>query len=95
MTEDPPKYSILGLGDIVIPGVFVSLCLRFDFMKNVSMESIKIMANKEKNGERHLFVNYLVKIANISNKYYFITVLIGYVLAILTTVLIMILFDHG
>lgn len=24
--------SLLGLGDIVIPGVFISLCLRFDFL---------------------------------------------------------------
>ncbi|KAH8738672.1 shanti/Ykl100cp/Minor histocompatibility antigen H13-like [Cryptosporidium ryanae] len=27
---DPWKQSILGLGDIVIPGLFISLCLRFD-----------------------------------------------------------------
>ena len=30
---EKPQYSILGLGDIVIPGIFVSLCLRFDFLK--------------------------------------------------------------
>jgi minor histocompatibility antigen H13 len=29
----PPQYSILGLGDIVIPGIFMSLCLRFDVLK--------------------------------------------------------------
>ena len=28
--EDPPLFSMLGLGDIVIPGVFVSLCLKYD-----------------------------------------------------------------
>lgn len=28
---EKPKFSILGLGDIVLPGVFVSLCLRYDF----------------------------------------------------------------
>ena len=27
---DPWKQSILGLGDIVIPGVLVAMCLRFD-----------------------------------------------------------------
>ena len=30
-----PQFSILGLGDIVIPGIFVSLCLRFDFLKQI------------------------------------------------------------
>jgi len=30
------KYAILGLGDIVIPGVFVSLCLRYDFLKHIN-----------------------------------------------------------
>jgi len=30
--EDPsPKFSMLGLGDIVIPGIFVALCLKYDF----------------------------------------------------------------
>lgn len=28
--EDPAKFSMLGLGDIVIPGVFVALCLKYD-----------------------------------------------------------------
>jgi minor histocompatibility antigen H13 len=28
--EVPAKFSMLGLGDIVIPGVFVSLCLKYD-----------------------------------------------------------------
>jgi minor histocompatibility antigen H13 len=27
---EPYKYGILGLGDIVIPGIFMALCLRFD-----------------------------------------------------------------
>merc|ERR1712167_136599 len=27
---DPKKMSMLGLGDIVIPGIFVALCLRYD-----------------------------------------------------------------
>jgi minor histocompatibility antigen H13 len=34
-SADPPQYSILGLGDIVIPGIFVSLCLRYDFLKSL------------------------------------------------------------
>ena len=36
LTAVPPQYSILGLGDIVIPGIFMSLCLRFDFLKTIN-----------------------------------------------------------
>lgn len=28
------KYALLGLGDIVIPGIFIALLLRFDFSLN-------------------------------------------------------------
>lgn len=31
--DKDPKFSMLGLGDIVIPGVFVALCLKFDVDK--------------------------------------------------------------
>jgi minor histocompatibility antigen H13 len=30
LSLDPPKFSMLGLGDIVIPGIFIALCLHFD-----------------------------------------------------------------
>ena len=29
----PPQLAMLGLGDIVIPGVFVALCLQYDYMR--------------------------------------------------------------
>lgn len=32
--EDKGKFSLLGLGDIVMPGVFIALLLRFDAVKN-------------------------------------------------------------
>jgi minor histocompatibility antigen H13 len=41
LTVDPPKHNILGLGDIVLPGVFVSLCLRFDFLKTLDIDKLK------------------------------------------------------
>ena len=30
---DEVKTSLLGLGDIVIPGIFIALCLRYDINK--------------------------------------------------------------
>ena len=50
LTADPPQYSILGLGDIVIPGIFLSLCLRFDFLKTLKIESVCHLAEQEKKG---------------------------------------------
>lgn len=32
-SETPAKSSMIGLGDIVIPGLFISLCLKFDIDK--------------------------------------------------------------
>lgn len=37
------KYSMLGLGDMIIPGAFVSLCLKFDIdraIKNLKVQSV-------------------------------------------------------
>ena len=50
MTTVPPQYSILGLGDIVIPGIFVSLCLRFDFLKSLDMRKYGSLVEAEKKG---------------------------------------------
>lgn len=35
------KYSMLGLGDIVLPGIFVSLCLKIDIDKAIKGEGKK------------------------------------------------------
>ena len=36
------KYSMLGLGDIVVPGIFVALCLKFDIDKCISQKLTKV-----------------------------------------------------
>ena len=41
--SSPPKFSMLGLGDIVIPGIFVALCLKFDVDSQI--KKIKSMAD--------------------------------------------------
>ena len=97
LTADPPKYSILGLGDIVIPGIFVSLCLRFDFLKSLNKEHLSNILEKEKKGEMasNATMQYLLQKAKIAPKHYFIACLVGYLVAIVTTVVIMIIFEHG
>ena len=39
-STEPPQYSLLGLGDIVIPGVFIALCLRYDIIKSLNARKI-------------------------------------------------------
>jgi len=34
LMDVPLKFSMLGLGDIVIPGIFVAMLLRFDYLQN-------------------------------------------------------------
>ena len=45
--EEGPQYSMLGLGDIVIPGIFVSLCLRFDFLKSLDYKKLYVFEDKK------------------------------------------------
>ena len=36
----PPAFALLGLGDIVLPGIFIGLCLRYDILKSLNMNQI-------------------------------------------------------
>jgi minor histocompatibility antigen H13 len=33
-------FSMIGIGDIIIPGLLVSLCLRIDFIRNLIIVSL-------------------------------------------------------
>jgi len=90
-----PQFSLLGLGDIVIPGIFVSLCLRFDFLKSLNKKHLEALIRKEGEGEDVSTMRYLAKQALECSKSYFFAVNIGYLLAIICTVVVMLIFDHG
>lgn len=95
-SQDPPQYSILGLGDIVIPGIFVSLCLRFDFLKTVNAEKLSDLIERESKGDSKAdTMKYLVQKALESPKTYFKAVNVGYLLAMVCTIVVMLIFDHG
>jgi len=83
---------MLGLGDIVIPGIFVSLCLRFDFLKTLDYRQL-YKSEGTPNADKAETV--LCEKARNASKSYFIAVLIGYLIAIVATVVVMIVFDHG
>jgi minor histocompatibility antigen H13 len=96
-STSPPQYSILGLGDIVIPGIFMSLCLRFDVLKTLNIDRMNNMIEAEKKGKEDdgTFIRYVVKQGNEAPKHYFLSVIIGYLIAIIATVVIMFIFNHG
>jgi minor histocompatibility antigen H13 len=60
-SAEKPQYSILGLGDIVIPGIFVSLCLRFDFIKSLNSKYLAGQLKKLEKGEDADVMKYLYK----------------------------------
>ena len=73
------------------------MCLRFDVLKNMTLHSLAYLAEKETKGAGQVnsFIRYVVDNANKASKDYFIASLIGYFIAIITTVVIMFIFDHG
>lgn len=88
----PPEFSLLGLGDIVLPGVFISMCLRYDILKSIS---VRHMTTFKDEGKAEEVFDLMKKAVYQSNKTYFYGSIIGYMLAIVATVVVMIVFDHG
>jgi minor histocompatibility antigen H13 len=73
---EPYKQGILGLGDIVVPGIFVGLCLRFDdYLNRKSKKQPMYRPN----------INTLESFP----KPYFTTVMVGYVLGLVATAVAM------
>ena len=83
VVSEPGDMSLLGLGDIVIPGIFIALCLRYDFITKFNKKT------KDRSFEN---VN---KIFNSISKPYFWSCIFGYVLGLVTTILIMLIFKRG
>ena len=91
-SASPPKFTLLGLGDIVIPGIFIAMCLRFDILKSLNAAQVNRLVDK---GNPDQVLSMLKKAAYNAPKTYFYTCLVGYVLAIATTIVIMLVFEHG
>ena len=77
-----PHPSMLGLGDIVLPGIYIALLLRFDvFRKSKSIQS-------QNNSEGWNF-------GIISGFPYFWVSLLGYTLSMGTCLVVMFVFEHA
>ncbi|CZU00266.1 signal peptide peptidase [Plasmodium falciparum NF54] len=84
VSSDPVHYSMLGLGDIIIPGILMSLCLRFDyylFKNNIHKGNLKKMFND-------------ISIHESFKKYYFYTIIIFYELGLVVTYCMLFYFEH-
>lgn len=47
-------YSMIGIGDIIVPGFLVSMCMRCDFIRNLLVKSVKSKTKEVKSEEQLL-----------------------------------------
>ncbi|KAI1365266.1 signal peptide peptidase-domain-containing protein [Xylaria arbuscula] len=131
--EGPTRASMLGLGDIVVPGIFIGLCLRFDlymyYYRQQKMKEVELVTDDASSGQvvtnkvtEHILVkpDYVnpqgqwgdrfwgtkltktfspdvtpaVK-ASAFPKPYFYASMIGYLLAMVTTLVMLLVFQHA
>ena len=74
--------------------MFVSLCLRYDFIKSIDFGKLqKLIAEEPMKGFKAM--EYLYKQAESCKKSYFTACMIGYFIAIIATIIVMLVFEHG
>lgn len=77
----------------------MSLCLRYDFLRSLNLPFFERLIKKEDKGEVDASqltpIKYLKKHALECSKSYFCAVNIGYIIAIIITTIVMIMFEHG
>lgn len=91
-SEDPPKMALLGLGDIVLPGVFIAMCLRYDIQKTINKIKAHELIDAGKWEKVH---KEFVEKAESAPRPYFWGAILGYLIAIIMTIVVMLIFDHG
>jgi len=79
-------FAMLGLGDIVIPGAFISLALRFDFARALAKIRVGVKAGASPghgvDGKRVVF-----------SKPYFTTGMVAYIAGLVVTIVVMHVFQ--
>ncbi|KAJ3362083.1 hypothetical protein GGF32_006537 [Allomyces javanicus] len=74
ITAATPAFTMLGLGDIVIPGIFVALCLRFDYHNY-------LLSMAKRKATNYMACGFATP--------YFSTCLAAYIAGLVTTVVVM------
>lgn len=75
------KFSMLGLGDIVIPGIFIALCLRFDRHLAAAASSNSKSKGKKSAASPGTSTSF--------PKPYFTAAFVSYIIGLVTTVFVM------
>ena len=80
------QFSMLGLGDIVVPGLFIALLLRFDASKATYERMCRQRTRKSGGGEAMLARS---KAPDNFPQVYFNVTMVGYVLGMIATLVVM------
>ena len=84
-------FTLLGLGDIVIPGTFIALALRYDYFRHSA--KISQLAEVKKGTKGH--PRPTEESFSQASKPYFVSSLLGYVLGLTTTMAVMHVFGKA
>ena len=76
----------------MIPGIFMAMCLRYDILRSLNVRAVNKLADSGKADE---VLDHLKKAVTRAPRPYFYGSIVGYIIAIITTVVIMLVFDHG
>lgn len=104
VSHNPWRQSILGLGDIVIPGILIAMILRFDYhlneerlkqLQGSSQTPAADASQSEEEEENQLTAAAPFTIHAHFCKYYFFCNLIAYELGLITTGIVMLVFQHA
>jgi hypothetical protein len=84
------QFSMLGLGDIVIPGLFVALMLRMDAHRAMAKAAAAAAASSREPQQQQ---QPAAPRWDMGNTPYFRTAIIGYVVGLVTTIVVMNVFN--
>jgi len=87
--ESQKDFNMIGLGDIVLPGVFVALMFRFDYLRTLK-NLMKKQDNLPKDKKNNTNIQF-----TLSNFNTFLWTFFGYFMGILSTLAIMNFFMHA
>ena len=73
-------YSMMGIGDIIVPGLLVSLCLRIDFVRSLLIKSLRTQGDSAEQLREDLLSD------TDEVRYYFKGAMIGYFLGLFVTI---------
>jgi hypothetical protein len=96
--DEETRPSMLGLGDIVIPGIFIALLLRYDIWRNIqriraeATSRKKVFTSLEEHELDCLYCHVRVHRSTVGFTYFHVNV-IAYILGLATTVFVMYAFN--